>query len=277
MSTDVSAAESGQREESRKQPTARQRSTIGFPYDDVETGVTIARAVHETYGGRATREQLAGVLDATSTSGAFRMKISASQMFGLVEVSRGEISTTDLGRAALDPATKRDAKVNAFLSVPLYLALFDRFKGTTLPADTGLTAVIRELGVSDKQATTARRAFQRSAEQAGFFEQGPNRLVQPHTGSINKEYPPNDGGGDHHVEEDPPGMQADPLLASLFQKLPAPGDGRFRASERRNFVTALNAIFTMVYGPEEPEDAKQPEPSAITGNGDSGGTQEPPS
>ena len=63
--------------------------------------------------------------------------------------------------------------------MPLFDALVNEYKGTMLPPDSGLEQKIRELGVSAKQAAKARQAFQRSAELAGFFKMGKDRLVQP--------------------------------------------------------------------------------------------------
>jgi hypothetical protein len=47
-----------------------------------------------------------------------------------------------------------------------------------LPA-ASLEREIVELGVAEKQKDKARQVFERSADQAGFFEHGPNRLVMP--------------------------------------------------------------------------------------------------
>jgi len=56
------------------------------------------------------------------------------------------------------------------------------------------------LGVSEKQKGRARQVFERSAEQAGVFEHGKNKLVMPGVAS-----------GSHHRKGDeikPPGAAA---------------------------------------------------------------------
>jgi hypothetical protein len=230
---------------------SRERSTIRFPYDDLSAAEDVVRAVHERYGGQATYDQIAAELQVSNLSGAFRNKVSAARMFGLATVDRqGNVTPTPLGTKLLDERTAYDARAQSFLNVPLYAQLHERYRGATLPDDKGLEHAIRELGVATKQVTTARQAFQRSAQQAGYFHQGRNRLVKPPpSGTVGETgYP--DERTDERREEGQPGMQADPLLASLFQKLPDKDRG-FSKDERDNFVVALKAIFTLVYGPEE--------------------------
>ena len=155
------------------------RSTIAFPYSGLKDAEQIARALHDSWGGSASPDQLAASLDASPRSGAFRTKLSTSKTFGVISVSRGNIALTDLGRKLVDPQTRAAARVDAFLAVPLFAALANDYKGTMLPPDSGLEQKIRDLGVSAKQTAKARQGFQRSAELAGFFKMGKDRLVQP--------------------------------------------------------------------------------------------------
>ncbi len=106
-------------------------------------------------------------------------KLAAARTFRVVAISRGNVALTDLGRKLIDPQTRAGARVEAFLAVPLFAALVNDYKGTMLPPDEGLEQKIHDLGVSVKQTTKARQAFQRSAELAGFFKMGKDRLVQP--------------------------------------------------------------------------------------------------
>jgi hypothetical protein len=69
--------------------------------------------------------------------------------------------------------------------------------------------------------------FERSAEQAGYFEHGKNRLVMPAV-AIRDPLPPADdeadknkqknGGGDGGGVDD---LELDPLLIALLKKIPA--------------------------------------------------------
>jgi hypothetical protein len=89
------------------------------------------------------------------------------------------------------------ARVDAFLHVPLFQAIYQNHETGLLPDDQGLETEIIQLGVSEKQADRARQAFQRSAEQAGFFKNAKDRLVLPATGMK----PPADR---KHDDEKPP-------------------------------------------------------------------------
>jgi hypothetical protein len=234
-------------------PASRERSTIKFPYEDLSSAEDVVRAVHGRYGGRAGYDQIAAELRASPLSGAFRNKVSAARTFGFVMVDRQGVATpTPLGMKLLDERTASDAKAQGFLNVPLYAQLYEDFPGVTLPDDKGLENAMRGLGVASKQVTTARQVFQRSAQQAGFFHQGRNRLVKPPQAIVTGSGYAEEQRTDERQEEGQPGMQADPLLASLFQKLPPSSQG-FPESQRKNFVTALEAIFTIVYGPDDEE------------------------
>ncbi len=155
------------------------RSTIAFPYSGLKDAEQIARALHDSWGGGASPDQLAASLDASPRSGSFRVKLATARTFRVVAISRGNVALTDLGRKLIDPQTRAGARVEAFLAVPLFAALVNDYKGTMLPPDEGLEQKIHDLGVSVKQTAKARQAFQRSAELAGFFKMGKDRLVQP--------------------------------------------------------------------------------------------------
>lgn len=156
----------------------RGRSTISFPYAALSEAERIAQELHR-FGGAATPEGIAKVLGQSTRSGAFRQKLSAARVFGLVTTRPGQVSLSRLGRAVIDPEKQTGARAEAFLNVPLYKAIFGKYQGDLLPPTTTLDAEIADLGVSAKQASTARQIMFRSAEQAGFFARGPNRLVAP--------------------------------------------------------------------------------------------------
>jgi hypothetical protein len=155
------------------------RSTIGFPYTPIKDAELVAGELHDKWGGRASPEQLAAGLGSSPKSGAFRIKVSTARTFCVIVASRGSISLTDLGRRLIDPQAQAAARVEAFMAVPLFAALADEYKGSMLPSDAGLERKIGELGVTAKQTAKARQAFQRSAELAGFFKHGRQRLVPP--------------------------------------------------------------------------------------------------
>jgi hypothetical protein len=155
------------------------RSTIGFPYTTLKDAELIAKQLHDEYGGKASPEQLAASLGASAKSGAFRIKVATARTFGVISIARESLNLTPLGRRLIDPQTAAAARVEAFMTVPLFTALAEEYKGVMLPPDSGLEQKIHDLGVSPKQTAKARQAFQRSAELAGFFKHGKQRLVPP--------------------------------------------------------------------------------------------------
>jgi hypothetical protein len=74
------------------------------------------------------------------------------------------VELTDLGKRIVDPETHDGARAEAFLRVPLYRAIFDRYRGVKLPPDPGLESEMVGLGVSTKQTERARQVLQRSAQ-----------------------------------------------------------------------------------------------------------------
>lgn len=183
----------------------RQMSTIEFPYGDLEDAIGFAKAVRDVGGQSCEIDQVAAFLKQVPTSGAFRMRLSFPRVFGLTENERGVVRLTDLGKRIVDTQQERHARVDAFLHVPLYRAIFDQYKGYTLPPPAALEREMVKLGVSSKQADKARQAFDRSFKQAGFNWAGDDRLVMP----VMK----NEGGGPapdtKPIEQGSPG--AEPL------------------------------------------------------------------
>lgn len=158
----------------------RDRSTIRFPYIDLEQSGELAIALHNSYGEKCTLDQLAAASGHQGTrSGAFLRKFAAAQIFGLIKKEGDVVSLTAIGESYVDPVASTTGKAEAFLSVELFSVTFNSFKGRILPPDAGLENFFKEKGVAEKQTTVARQVFRRSAEQAGFFKHGKDRLVAP--------------------------------------------------------------------------------------------------
>ncbi len=75
-------------------PDGRERSTIQFPYNDLDDAADLAKVL----------DQLAGYLKQSITSGTFRLRVSNASTFGLTENERGEVRLTELGRRIADAA-----------------------------------------------------------------------------------------------------------------------------------------------------------------------------
>jgi hypothetical protein len=103
--------------------------------------------------------------------------------------------------------------------------------------------------VSEKVKDRARQNFDRSAEQAGFFEHGKNRLVMPAVVSgrdvwreEEKSREETTGGGS--------GGGKDPLIAALIQKLPDSGTD-WPIDDRVMWLQMISMAFQMAYGQKD--------------------------
>src|SRR5258708_879009 len=156
----------------------RNRSTMQFAYLPLDDAVTVANAVHAV-GASCQLDQLAAELKVKTDTGSFRLKVSNAKLFGVITHTQGTVTLTNLGSRMCDPQQEQGAKAEAFLNVPLYKQVYEQFKGITLPPNSGLETVMVTMGVAPKQKSVARQVFARSAQQAGFFKYGTNRLVPP--------------------------------------------------------------------------------------------------
>jgi hypothetical protein len=221
----------------------RQRSTIGFPYMDLKSALELADAIHNHVGlGDCDDDQLAAWTNQSAKSSTFRVQVYAARTFQVLEGDGGRHKLSELGRAAVDPKHAREAKSRVFLAVPLYKAVYEKYRGGVLPPAAALSRDMVALGVSEKQKDRARLVFERSAEEAGFFEHGKQRLVMP--GVTPGSSPPkekNGGGGDGEGPNDP-------LIQALIQKLPK--SGPWNVDERVNWLKLLTMAFQIAYGPD---------------------------
>jgi hypothetical protein len=240
----------------------RERSTIGFAYNDLDDAVAVARTIHTNAGTSCTLSQLAALLGQPISSGTFRARLSNAAVFGLTENARREVSLTALGRRIADPAAEPAARVDAFLHVPLYQRIFGHHDGYTLPGAAPLEKFMREVGVSPKQTGKARQAFMRSARQAGFFAHGEDRLVQPSFPDTPSTRPvdpakenekvksQNGGGGGDDL---PP---LDGLILALVKKLPPIGTKEWNIQDRVMWLQMAAMAFQMAYGSVGPIEIK---------------------
>lgn len=158
----------------------REQSTISFPYLDLDAAIDVARAIYNRSGlGSCDLDELAAEMNQTM-SGAFRQKTGTAKTFDLVDKDgKSSIKLSALGRQIISGDTERAARAEAFMRVPLYAAIYEKYKGHLLPPTKALEREMQALGVSSKQTDKARQAFERSAKQAYFFESGEDRLVRP--------------------------------------------------------------------------------------------------
>jgi hypothetical protein len=235
----------------------RQRSTIGFPYTDLAACVGMAGAIHTHVGlGDCDDHQLAAWMNQSAKSSGFLAQVYAARKFGILAGEGSNHKLTDLGRSIVDPNQMREAKTRAFLAVPLFKAIYDKYKGGVIPPAAALERDMATLGVSDKQKGRARQVFEKSAEEAGFFEHGKNRLVMPGvvTGPganpidsspiENVTKPIDKGGGTGGGGGDIPDI--DPIIRGLLARLPPTGSV-WAETERTLWLELLKGSFKLIY------------------------------
>ncbi len=227
----------------------RGRSTIDFPYLDLDAAVEIAKGVHH-FGSTCSWDQLAAQLGQAPKGGGFRLRVMTAKTFGLVTYAQQTVSLTRLGMQICDETQESAAKAEAFLMVPLYSAVYEKFKGVSLPGIDGLETEITNMGVAPKQKGKARQAFQRSATQAGYFWSGPNRLVKPAIqGSAAPAAAPEvqpEKPEKKRRDADEDGEPRHPLIEGLLKELPKP-QAEWTTEDRKKWLQMASTIFDVIY------------------------------
>lgn len=246
--------------------TAREVSKIQFPYFDLGESINVARIMRDK-GGAAplSRDQLAAALGMKVSSGAFGAKIQAARMFGICEAVGDKTRITQLGFEAIDSdeARARAARAQAFLSVPLYRRTYDEFRNRQLPPRPhGLEQAFISFGVAEKRKSNARWAFDRSAKQAGFFDNGEDRLIAPVVTSYQLEdaaLEPSVAPERSTSHADPasarrePSVSLHPFIEGMLQTLPEP-HSEWSIAERIKWLRAAASIFGVLYTSDDKDD-----------------------
>lgn len=240
----------------------RQRSTIAFPYSDSESANEVAAAIHGNVGhGTCSTAQLAPWMDQSAKSSGFRTQLAAARLFGLIDSDGPEsYRLTPLGIKVVDPAQARGAKAEAFLKVPLFAALFEKYKAGVIPPTAALEREIAALGVSEKQKARARQVFESSAQQCGFLDHGAKRLVMPAVmvpppaagSSSGTDSGGGKGGGGGNGGGFDVGFDLDPLLIALLQKIPPQGEPWSKERRLRWFKTFAMNVSQVYDGEDDP-------------------------
>ncbi len=240
----------------------RTRSQIEFPYADLERSVNLARTLHGE-GGQAKIDQgqLAVAMDQSVGGGTFRGRLYASKMFGLVDTEGGKVGLTPLGLKIIDSTTESAARVEAFLNIPLYKAMFERYNGYALPPPSAIERQMESLGVPQKQKERARQAFQVSVLYAGFIASN-GRFSKPTSAAralpsseaevennfsepplAERPVPYGGGGGGNGSDET---NKLHPFIQGLLKSLPA-AESDWSVQDRVKWLQTAASIFGLIY------------------------------
>ena len=87
---------------------------------------------------RPRLSQLAAQLVIADKQHVLGFRVSTARMFGFVAQRSRQRTLTPLGVRVCDPLQENAAKVEAFLNMPSTRQVFEKFKGATLPPNSGL-------------------------------------------------------------------------------------------------------------------------------------------
>jgi len=133
---------------------------IDYPHASVAKSLELAKAVYEL-GGSCSQEMCAEKMGRT-VSGGFKATVSAAAKFGLITNNRGQLGTTEMFQNHyLGYSHEEKALIlqKAFLRVPLFLEIYDRFKSQKLPVEIFDKLLIREFQVNQQVASRVAKYF----------------------------------------------------------------------------------------------------------------------
>jgi hypothetical protein len=162
-------------EQQNKRPRKRPvRSRYPFPSYDFGIARQIIEKVEFEGAGQLSEVTLAISLGVSAKSSGFKLKTLSARQFRLLTKSRDTLSTTPLAKAILKPTTeeeKRRKMLESFMTIPLFNAVANRFKGQPLPPSQSFRNILeREFGVESNRTTEAERILMDSARETGLLQ-----------------------------------------------------------------------------------------------------------
>ncbi|NMM43857.1 hypothetical protein HH303_05170 [Rhodospirillaceae bacterium KN72] len=231
----------------------RSRTQIEFPYTDIGQAEELARTLVDRGGGTAETAQLAGWMDQSANGGTFRSRLSAARMFGFIESDRGSgvITITSSGRDVVDANRRAAARVDAFMKVPLFAAMYEKNNGYNLPPPAALERQVVELGVPEKQKERARQVFQKSASIAQFIDPTTGRFVKPAVRPVkeedNTDTVRHNSGDESNTGSDSVDRQYHPFVQGLLDELPASEEFMsWPVEDQAEWLRAAASIFKLL-------------------------------
>ncbi len=138
----------------------RMAKSLEYPRASFKAALELAYAV-DSLGGACSAELCAEKIG-NKIGGAFYYIVGAAQKFGLVETKSGQINNSSLFRdikLSYNEEEKNSNLVKAFLLPPVFLRLYDRFKGKELPVSMLEKMLIKEYSVDDNAASRIKKYF----------------------------------------------------------------------------------------------------------------------
>lgn len=144
---------------------------IDYPRASLARSLDAAAAV-DSLGGKCSAEMCAEKMG-MKIGGGFKSIISAARKFNLIDTSKGHLTVTDLYKAIKYSYTEEEKLRyigEAFLSVPDFQELYQRFLNQRLPLEFFDRLLIREFGVDPSIASRVASYFTEGAKLVGILD-----------------------------------------------------------------------------------------------------------
>ncbi len=158
---------------------------VDYPRASLKNSLSVAEAVNDL-GGECSAGLVGDKLNKQSNSGAFKALIGAAVKYALITNKGGQLKVTQTFRdiaLAYDDQERNQAKTKAFLSPPLFKAIYDRFSNKPLPVAHFEKLLIREFGVPDVVASRVEGYFIEGSKQCGLLGEGNVLIINGGTAS----------------------------------------------------------------------------------------------
>lgn len=143
------------------------------PYISLAEAIEIIAQINRKHGERISKSYLADITGNTLKSSSFIKKLASLRHYGLAVETSGDVRLTDTGLAIVAPTSPNEeprARVEAFLSLPLFRRLHDQLKGGLLPKRESLiNSLQREHGIKPKYTSDWAERFEEALETAGLL------------------------------------------------------------------------------------------------------------
>ncbi|MGN0419826.1 MAG: hypothetical protein ACI4E4_05170 [Acetatifactor sp.] len=154
----------------------RERSAL-YPMYTAEECFEIIELIDKLGGKVYSNSSVAQALGMSEKTNSFRAKISTLRQYGLISGNQGTIRLTSIANDYLYPTRdeqKKDAKLQAFLGVPLYKKLVERYENQALPSADKLSNILlgKEFGLTKATKDSAVENFMKSLEQLELISNG---------------------------------------------------------------------------------------------------------
>jgi len=167
---DDQATDKSSETQPRKKRKPPVRSGYLFPIYDLGTALRISEKIEREGAGRLGEATLAISLGQSIKSSGFRLRLLSAKQFGLIAKEGDDLATTPTAKSIIKPMRPEErlqGLSTAFLNIPLFKEVANRFNGTPLPQGQAFRNVLeREFHIEASRVQDAERKILDSAREA---------------------------------------------------------------------------------------------------------------